>query len=86
MLAILFLTLSLFTVIYNVATVVTILRNRVEPYFKIKFSLVLNTIMCSAVGYLWYCNGHLETYDFTWMLLYLLLMIWYAIILARRKK
>ena len=82
----LFFTFSLFTVIYNAVTVMTIIRNRSEPYFKIKLSLVMNAVMCALVGWFWHSVGSVGTYDLIWMLIYLALMAWYAFLLASRKK
>ena len=86
MFVVLFFTFSLFTVIYNAVTVMTIIRNRTDPYFKIKFSLVMNMVMCALVGWFWFSVGSAGTYDLIWMLIYLALTAWYAFLLANRKK
>jgi hypothetical protein len=73
-------TFSLFTVIFNLITVVYILRKKVAPYyFKVKLSLVLNAIWCLSFG--WLIVKSSGIYDRMWLVVFLLLMFWYALIL-----
>ena len=74
---------SLSTVIFNVITVIAIVRRKIAPsYLKIKISLILNGIITAMMGFLWLTVGRLNDYDFIWMLIFLLLMVWYALIMA----
>jgi cellulose synthase/poly-beta-1,6-N-acetylglucosamine synthase-like glycosyltransferase len=74
-------TVALFTLIYNIITVVAILRKRLfPPYFKLKFCMILNAVWCMSVVWLG-ARTEIGTYDRIWMVVYLLLIIWYAFIL-----
>ena len=56
-----------------------ILRKKVAPYYyKVKFSLV-NAIWCLLFG--WIIINSSSTYDRIWLVVFLLLMFWYAVIL-----
>ncbi len=83
--AILFGLFSLSTVIFNIITVIAIIRKKIAPsYFKIKLSLVLTAIDALIMGLLWMNNGRMGDYDFAWMLIFLSLIIWYAYIMATK--
>lgn len=80
MIPVLLATFSLFTVAFNLITIVYILRKKVAPYyFKVKFSLVLNAIWCLSFG--WLIMKSSSAYDRIWLVAFLLLMFWYAVIL-----
>ena len=84
MIAVLLSTFSLFTIAFNLVTVVYILRKKVAPYyFKVKLSLVLNVIWCAAFG--WRIVKNQNTKDLIFLLILLLLMVWYALILLNKK-
>ncbi len=85
LLAVIFLLFSLCTLIINVITVIAIIRKRIAPsYFKIKLSFVLNGIMTIFMGVMWSLNADIGNYDFMWLIIYLLLMVWYGFIMANR--
>ena len=79
MIPVLLATFSLFTVVFNLITVVYILRKKVAPhFFKVKLSLALNAIWCASFG--WLIMKSDSKYDRIWLVALVLLMVWYALI------
>lgn len=80
MIPVLLATFSLFTIAFNLVTIVYILRKKVAPYyFKVKLSLALNIIWCAAFG--WFVVKSNNPKDLVFLLILLLFTAWYVLIL-----
>ncbi len=76
---------SVFAIIFNVITVIAIIKERVAPsYIKVKISIAFNSVMVFVLGYLWFLGYDLSSYDSTWLIIFICLIIFYVIIIARR--